>query len=681
MNAPVVTPARPSAETPPRRGARAPGWLAGAVLVAGLVVVASIAAVSGVSLVAQHHMHAGAAGLHEVGKIYVPSWTSPDYNPFVDHRLRVITPLLTIVYLFCTTALGSVLIGAVHGSSQWPLPVRLLSGFLPGYLMLLGPLQLLFAAVPLVPAAWLALAAVTAATAVVHGRGALARTQRLRSDAIGRRQLLRSSAVVAGILVLAGLHRLQMGYNFMVTDSITVFLTTAHDQLAGSLGPYLTQWDQQSDEWIFNAPLMFTSHAGRDYLLPLYATQFVGLASFGCLAFGIVHSLASRRRRLTAGLATAAVLLSTPAIFPWFYAPLVGGHNPVLWLGHPGRFVAILAPWVALLLLRRHHRGAIVAIGLATVGLGFVTLHAMVYVLAMLAVALCWTVLRDRPTRAALERRARLPINLLAVAALGAPILVFCLLHAVSDPSPLAWILVAGVIFAVVAALLVGRIATADGPVAVAVTPAAITTWSLAWLAALALGVVLSNNLLNGLTSGHLRTLLGDVLPGYRPHLTSRGLFGDDPIATLSFPKFSGADCLATGSCSTASSFLADWGFLTVIALATWIALGRTVSGLASAGRRAAWLLLVGALGASFILLDFTGASLATAWILTRFLEVPYYGLLGLAALTFVASGSRVTRWIGIGVLVAWSTVPIVVNLVPLQLVKNASWLAHTIVG
>ena len=189
-----------------------------------------------------------------------------------------------------------------------------------------------------------------------------------------------------------------------------------------------SRWDQQSDEWIFNAPLMFTSHSGRDYLLPLYATQFVGLASFGCLAFGIVHSLAPGHRRLSAALATAVVLLSTPAIFPWFYAPLIGGHNPVLWLGHPGRFVAIAAPWVALLLLGRHGRAATISIGLATMGLGFVTLYATVYVLAALAAALCWTMLRRRPVHLAVRRRSQIRSASSPSRRSAAPVLVFCLL-------------------------------------------------------------------------------------------------------------------------------------------------------------------------------------------------------------------------------------------------------------
>jgi hypothetical protein len=674
MSAPVATAPRP-AEAPERQDDGAPGWLAGAVLIAGIAIVAGITAASGISLVGPHHIHVDAAGLHDVGRIYVPAWTSPDYNPFVDDRLRAITPLLTIAYMFSATALGSVVVRAMRGSSQWPVAVRLLAGFLPGYVMLLGPLQLLFAAVPLVPAAWLAIAGTTAAAIAVQGPRAVVAAQRLREDAPGRRRLLRGAVVAGGILALAGLHRIQMGPNFMVNDSISAFLKAAADQLTGTLGTHLAQWDQQSDEWIFNAPLMFTSHAARDYLLPLYVTQFVGLASFGCLAYGIVHSLTARNRAVAAGLATAVVLTSTPAIFPWFYAPLIGGHNPVVWLGHPGRFVAILAPWVALLLLdRRPGRGAIAAIGLATVGLGFVTLHAIVYVLAMLGVLLCWTAIRRHPASVADRRRGRIPVDVLAVAALGAPVLVFCLLHAVSDPTPLVWVLIAGSLLAAFAAFLVARAARGrPGHVGAR----AIAGWGLAWLALLVLGIVLSNNLLNGLTGGHLRTLLGDVLPGFRSPLASRELFGDDPVGGLTFPRFAGEECRVTSSCSSASFFLADWGFLVVVALASWIALARTAGSGVRQGRRAAWLLMVGALAASFVLVDFTGASFVTAWILTRFYEVPYYGLLALAALTFAGSRSRVTRWAGIGVLATWSIVPIVVNLVPLQLVRNAEWLAH----
>ena len=119
-----------------------------------------------------------------------------------------------------------------------------------------------------------------------------------------RRRWLKAAAIVVGVLLLCGVHRLQAGRYFMVPDSLSAFLEAARQQLSGVFGSHLAQWDQQSDEWIFSAPLMFTSSASQDYLFPLYAAEFVGLASFGALVFGIVHSVAVRRPRLTATVAT-----------------------------------------------------------------------------------------------------------------------------------------------------------------------------------------------------------------------------------------------------------------------------------------------------------------------------------------------------------------------------------------
>jgi hypothetical protein len=172
------------------------------------------------------------------------------------------------------------------------------------------------------------------------------------------------------------------------------------------------------------------------------------------------------------------------------------------------------------------------------------------------------------PSTRRLPATGATPVHLLAVAALGAPNLVFCLLHAVSDPSPLAWILVAGVVFATIAAFLVG-FTVADEP-AGTVALVTMAVWSMAWACRPCLGTALSNNLLNGLIADHLRA------PRRRsarlsPPLASRNLFGDDVAPGLSFLKFAGEECRDTGSCSTASYFLADWGFLAVVALATWM--------------------------------------------------------------------------------------------------------------
>ncbi|MCW2996405.1 MAG: hypothetical protein JWQ18_3900, partial [Conexibacter sp.] len=202
--------------------------------------------------------------------------------------------------------------------------------------------------------------------------------------------------MVGLILLLAVVHHLQAGRYFMVPDSISDFLNTAGEQMRGVFGTHLAQWDQQSDEWVFNAPLMFYTGSGEDYLFPLYITECLGLASFSCLIFGAVHSFAWRRPLLAASLATAAVLGSTPAIFPWFHISLIGGQNPMLWLGHPGRMIGIIGPWVALLLYGRWSARGAAAILLTTAGLAFTSFSGTLYVLAALGCAAAWQLLRGR---------------------------------------------------------------------------------------------------------------------------------------------------------------------------------------------------------------------------------------------------------------------------------------------
>ncbi|HMJ33192.1 MAG TPA: hypothetical protein VK501_04680 [Baekduia sp.] len=663
----------------PRRRGISGGWVPAALLVAGLGLTAwVVASASEVSVSALHQIHADAASLHDVGKTYVDGWSSPAFSPFVDHRLRALTLVLTVAYIASVTAIGGTVVEAIRGSEQWPRTVRLLAGFLPGYMMVLAPLQLLFAAVPLVAAAWISIVAVILAALIAQRRTIASGAVSLVVDPRTRR----GSAITAGgvlvLVVLVAVQRLQAGRNFMVTDSVSVLLDAAGAQLSGGAGSHLLQWDQQSDEWLFSAPLMFTSHAGQDFMFPLYAAQCLGMASFACLVFGIVQSFAWRRQKLAAGVATAAVLASTPAIYPWYYISLVGGQNPTIWLGHPGRYAGIVAPWLALLLFGRHRPRAMIAIGFATLGLGFGSVHVAAYVLAALTAALAWTAMRGRRTELTGYAVARATVHLLAAAAIGAPILAYWFLHRVTRPTDVAWWLVAGAAVATVAAVLIGVGTTRHvtrgrlGPV---------VAWTFAWGATLALGFSLSNNLTDGLAGGHLRTVLGAVLPGYDVPLVSRSLLGDTPMSGLSLFRFSGEECNISGHCLSGGYFLAAYGFLTVVALASWLALG-PVTAEASASRcRAAWLLMAGALGLSFVLVDFTGAPLATAWILTRFIEVPYYGLLALAAMAFAASRNRITLIVGSGVLVLWTVIPVVVNLVPLQLVKNADWLAGSVLG
>ncbi len=652
------------------------GWIPGVVLVLGLaialVIVATDPEVNGGVL---RQIHADSASTHDVGGTYVAGWTSPEWNPFVEGRFRILTLLATIVYLTSVTAIGATIIGAIRGVDRWPLSVRLLSGFLPGYLIVLAPLQLLFAGVSYLTASWISLVTVAVIAVLLHRQPLVAAATGLRSDPDYRRRWIGAAAIIGGVLLLCGVHRLQAGRNFMVPDSISAFLTTAGQQLGGVFGSHLAQWDQQSDEWVFNAPLLFTSANGQDFLFPFYASEFVALASFAALIFGIVHSVAVRRPRLVAALAVGAVLAASPSIYPWDQISLIGGQNPTIWLGLPGRFVGIVAPWIALLLIGRQSTRTMVAVLLATAGLGFVTISGTVYVVVALVCAGAWHVLRGRGPARLSTVAHRWLVPALALLAWTAPLLVYWNIHHVTVPNPLGWWLIAGAAAAMSAAVLLALFAgTAPSPLPSLPRVAGRVA---AGAAALGAGFIVSNNLVGKMADGQVRTTLASVLPGYDLPLQTRGLTAG--ISNLTFSTFTGQECALSGHCLSFSYFLNAYGFISMLALATWFALGPRMAGRNLSGHRAAWLVTMATFAVSFALVDFSGADQTTAWVLTRFIEVPYYALLGFASIALVGSRSKVTAWVGAVVIVAWTVIPVANSHVLPQLARNADWLIGVI--
>jgi hypothetical protein len=645
------------------------------VLVLGLVVVAVIVgSTRDLSPNALIDMTGGQSGLFPVGG--AGGWASTPFSPFspaVVHRSWALTIGLTIVYLGSVAALGSGIVAAVRGDDRWPRPVSALAGFLPGYLMLLAPLQVLFAAVPYRTAAWIALAGAPIAALLVHRRAAWAAARSVGHD--GRRLGGWGSAVlvVGGAVVVALVHRLQVDQSFLTQDSINWFVVGGAEQLLGRSGSYLAQWDQQSDEWVFNAPLMFSSRNLGDLWFPFYVTQCVGIASFSALTFGIVHRLARRRRSL-AGLVAVAVLFGlTPAIYPWLYVTVAVGGQPLLEMGHTGRFVGIVAPWVAVLVVGRQPRSVLVALGVATLGLGFVSVHALLYVLAAVGAVLVWRAARGRGALPAGGSRTVVTLLPLVVAAVFAG--GFWWLRSGPTAAAGAWWLVAGSAIAVAGAVAVA--AMTEGRAA---PVARLPVWIGVAVAAVVVGLLLSNNMTSDVLDGQARHTLASVLPGYDGRLLSRTDLSSGLFSNVSFPAVSEQACLLLVECGGLAAFLAVLGLTLVLALVTWLALGPLTAAAQTNARRFALLLMLAALGVGLLVTFFTGGDppgplTAQAVIFTRFLEVPYYGLLALAALTFAESRSRATAITGTSVLALWTLIPVVATRRPEEWVRNAGWL------
>ncbi len=652
-------------------------WVPAGVLILGLAVVAAI--VASQSRLSAPALRARSGTSWDLTSVGGPEGVFPyrpisPFSPDLAHRSWLLTIVLLIVYLGSTAAIGSIVVGVVRGDDRWPGPVSALAGFLPGYLMVLAPLQLLYAAIPVRPASWIALAALPMSAMALHRHTVTTSAVAVVRDRRARRKAALTIGGVAAMTALALVHRLQAGHFFLTQDSIQWTLLAAEDQLRGQWGSYLVQWYLQSDEWVFNAPLMFSSHNIGDLWFPIYATQCVSLASLLALVFGIVHRLARRRKSLAAAVTTAVVFGSTLAIYPWIYITIVIGGQPLVQLGHPGRHVGIIAPWIALLLLGRQRRAVVIAVALATLGLGFVSVHVLLSVLATLTAALIYRAVRGSRPAWMDVRRFRTMIHLLPAVALAMIAAAFWV-HRAQPPNSAVWWLVLGQVVAIAGAFAIGAATVRHATQA---SPRLPVAWAGAWLTAAIFGLLLSNNLTNGLLHGHARSILGTVLPGYDKGALNRdgnhGL-GHDVLTGLSFPRISGPSCQSLIACGGLADFLASFGVLFILVLVTWISFGPLTSDAALNARRATLLILVAGLNLGLVIVFFSGApSIAQAIIYSRFLEIPYYGLLGLAALTFAESRNRVTFAVGTGMLVLWTTIPLLASEWPQQMARNAGW-------
>ena len=132
--------------------------------------------------------------------------------------------------------------------------------------------------------------------------------------------------------------------------------------------------------------------------------------------------------------------------------------------------------------------------------------------------------------------------------------------------------------------------------------------------------------------------MLGAVLPGYDADVISRGLLGETPIEGLTFPTFSGQECRLSGHCFEFGGYFAAYGVLTASPPPAWLALGASAGDHepASALPRSLADDRRGALRRASWSPTSRAPTRRTAWILTRFIEVPYYALVAFAAIALV---------------------------------------------
>jgi hypothetical protein len=668
---------------PPPVAARSRRRLADAlpliVLGVGLLVVAGVAVTS--------PEQATFAGLRDaLGNLYlpkavgtVPPYAFPPVSPFspdLAHRSWLLTMVFEVVYLASTMAIGSRVVAAIRGDDEWPAPVVLLAGFLPGYLMTLAPLQLVFLVVPLATASWIGLVGVPAWAIAVHWRGLVAAARgprpRLRLRLPRRDGATVAVSAALAIVVVAAIHRLQQGIFHLTQDSISFFLQGGIFQIRGAGEGYLLHWKTQTDEWVFNAPLMFSDGGFGDLWFPFYLTQSVSLAGFLCVVYGIVHRVARRRKVLAGSLAVAVVFGSTLAIYPWVYVTIVGGGQPILALTHPGRHIGIIAPWAALMIMRSPRKPPLWALALATLGLGFVTLNGVLYVGVAVTAGLLWRMLEGRPGVLG-ARAARVGVHATLLLALALPLVAFSFTrHAPSAPIVPTLILVAACVAALVGACVIAWGTAKAGQRTVGFRWLA---WFGAWVVTAVVGILFSDNLEGTRIGARVHDLLTPLLPGFGGPVVERAALVEGVFAGLSLPAFSQGACDSNTACGGVPQFLMGYGVLFSVILAAWVGYGRLRPDAERTNqRRVAMLVALAVLPVVMILVFFAGAETLQAGALTRLFEWSYYTLLVLGVLAFCELRQRWVALVGVSFLALWTIVPLLSFEWPVQMARNTEF-------
>jgi hypothetical protein len=619
----------------------------------------------------------------DLGDLYLPQTvgTMPpliafppieSFSPNLLRRSWLVTILFEVGYIASTMAIGSRIVTAIRGDDAWPAPVRWLAGFLPGYLMTLAPLQLLFVAVPWATASWIGLAAVPAWAIALHWRGLIAGARGLRLGPPRRGGMTVAVSVALVMVVVAIIHRLQQGVFHLTQDSISVFLWGGSYQLNGNFGDYLVHFKTQTDEWLFNAPLMLSDAHYGDLWFPFYITQSVSVAGFLCLVYGIVHRIARRRKTLAGSLAAAAVFGSTLAIYPWVYVTIVGGGQPVIALAHPGRHIGIIAPWAALLIMWSPRKAPLWALALATLGLGFTTLNDLMYVGLAVTAGLIWHVLRGRPGVLGASA-ARVGVHATLALALVLPIVAYAFTEDVpSSPIVPTLILVAACLAALFGAAVIGWGTTkAQRPT----RRGRWLAWYGAWVLTAILGVLFPDNLGASRIGQRAHDLMAPLLPGFGVPAVERDTLTDGVFSGLHLPVFSQAACDSNTSCGSIPNFLICYGVLFSLMLAAWVGYGRLKPDTERTNQhRITMLIGLAALPPAMILVFFAGAETLQAGALTRMLEWPYYTLLVLGILAFCELRQRWVATVGVSFLAIWTIVPLISFQWPVQLARNAEF-------
>jgi hypothetical protein len=652
-----------------------------------------------------HEIHADAARVYPPAQVVYDYWGSPwdssGFNPFT-HSVPVLHLIAGLAFYLGVISAGAWMIRRLPVARTWPFAIQVLSGFLPAYVISMLPVRMVLFALPspygaqVVLGVFITLAAVSTVS-LLRGVRQSKGLHDIRTY-LGR-PLLQGLLALA-VIVLCLVHRLQSGRNFLVPDSVIVFLSAAASIASRPAAGFIPTWDQQSDEWVFNSALWFGIEGSRVGLWGVLTGSLAMASTVGVIA-GFSWVLIPRRFRVT-GVVIAVLVptLSSVSPIPWLYVSLVGGQNPLIYLGMPGRYAGVALPLLVAVVAPRFIKESITIpkaglLILFSAGLGFMTLSTGISVLAAGVGAVVWTVFREsrQKTETDPSRHPRSHYYSLCALALAIAMLMIAFSTAQSDVAPGAYsaqsqdqTVAAGMLVLGALVCILAFIGNALG-------------WKAAWpdvktlkrSAVVLLGVIVTSVSVGTVISGNgvHRTLselgfyesLSTALPGIAEPPLTRGVNFSAIAESLKFGEFSGVECWLTGHCTSPEGTLGSFGMFSLLVLTAAVAIA--AGGPASRQSRFQMnVLLIAFAGflVGVVIMDFLGATdLTTAWIKSRFIEPPLYAAIIAGLCALVGSRSSSVRAATIAASSAWVILGVLGSSIGEQWITNAVWLVSNL--
>ncbi len=629
-------------------------------------------------------IHADSSKLYEPGKVvfdyFGNPWDATRFDP-TESPLSLVVMIVAILYMLMICYIGkSIILTLLDRDYELPRIPLLFSGFLIGYTTILMPIRIVF----------IIFEARTASILCIFGVLSWSLRSILRMPVESSRSNIWISFFLILVLIsFSVLYRFQSGRNFLVSDSNLVFLDYARKFKAdqSDLG-YLPTWDQQSDEWIFNAPGIFLLQSSQfDSLWYLVSAAFGQLSLFFSIylfsRYFFLKLFQSTFAIVGAWFPSFLVFFSTPAWTPAAYVSLFGGQNPVIYLGHPGRYVGLILPCVMLFLFEKHVESdpRYFRRILFFSGIGFMSVHLTFYVIL---IGLILVLIRTKHAETILPdsvpsgRYRRISPNSLYVLipSLLSLVLVYYLnqrkvesgvVEVVNTPSGSSVFLLLGSVLSV----LLFRFAFHNGT-SIPDLYQRLVDYLVYGLSIFSGFLISGNTLLSISVFRSAWGSIGSVLPFFKTEPSSRGLAANIEFQAF---NFSGNECWVTGHC------LSIWGFLGSFGLVVFLTFGAIVS--CSFNRKISSIhkkllgLVVILFPITFFIVDFTGGNgLGASWIKTRFVEPVYYYILVLSWLS-IAFTTKYRKLLLI-VSTLWFLPLIILRVLP-QTVINLVWFVKQI--